>query len=160
GAAFFLLETKSITEIALLLGSTWIVNAAVIAAILIMIVAANMLVERYNLTNVKPYYIGLGLTLLFNYFVPISSLLGVSIVLRVVLSSLALSLPMFFAGVIFAITFSQADSIESALGSNLVGAVLGGMFEYSSLALGIRSLYIFALVFYALSAFTLFRKSK
>ena len=34
GAAFFLLETKSITELALLFGSTWIVNAAVIAAIL------------------------------------------------------------------------------------------------------------------------------
>jgi spermidine synthase len=159
GAAFFLLETKSITEIALLLGSTWIVNAAVIAAILIMIVAANMLVGRFEIKNVKPYYIGLGITLVLNYLVPISGLLGLSLVWRIILASLALSLPMFFAGVIFAITFSQTQSIESALGSNLVGAVLGGMVEYSSLALGIRSLYLFALLFYALSALAWFRKA-
>lgn len=49
--------------------------------------------------------------------------------------------------IVLAITFSQAESIESALGSNLVGAMLGSMIEYSSLALGIRSLYIFALLF-------------
>lgn len=152
GAAFFLLETKSITELALLFGSTWIVNAAVIAAILFVIVLANLLVERFQFTNPWPAYVLLGLALCFNYFFPVSSFLGMEWALRVVLASLSLALPLFFAGLIFATTFSQTTSVEIALGSNLIGAVLGGIFEYTSLVYGIRVLYLFALMFYLLSA--------
>jgi hypothetical protein len=155
GAAFFLLETKSITEMALLFGSTWIVNAAVIAAILTMIVIANLIVERLRLTDPRLFYLLLAASLLFDFFVPVSSFLGLPLVERIVLASLAQVIPLFFAGMIFAITFSQTDSIEIALGSNLVGAVLGGIFEYASLVLGIRSLYLFALAFYILSALVL-----
>ncbi|HJW84752.1 MAG TPA: hypothetical protein VJ754_10650 [Anaerolineae bacterium] len=155
GAAFFLLETKSITEMALLFGSTWIVNAAVIGAILTMIVIANLLVERFRLTDPRLFYVLLAGALLFDFFVPVSSFLGLPLVLRIGLASVAQAIPLFFAGMIFAITFSQADSIEIALGSNLIGAVLGGIFEYASLALGIRSLYLLALGFYALSALAL-----
>ncbi len=152
GAAFFLLETKSITELALLFGSTWIVNAAVIAAILFVIVVANLLVERFRFSRPWPFYVLLVAALCVNYLFPVSNLLGLSWGLRVVVASLALALPLFFAGLIFAITFSQSLSVETALGSNLLGAVLGGIFEYASLALGIRILYIFALLFYLLSA--------
>jgi hypothetical protein len=157
GTAFFLLETKSITEMALLFGSTWIVNAAVIAAILAMIIFANMIVERFRLTDARPYYALLAGMLLFNFFVPVSSYLGLPPVWRMGLVSLAQAAPLFFAGMIFAITFSRTDSIEIALGSNLIGSVLGGISEYASLALGIRSLYVLALVFYALSALWLWR---
>jgi SAM-dependent methyltransferase len=152
GAAFFLLETKSITEIALLLGSTWVVNAVVIAAILAMIVIANMIVERSKISNVRPMYAFLFVALLFNFFFPFGSFLGLPLVWRVLLAALAQALPLFFAGLIFAVTFSRTRAIEIALGSNLVGSVLGGIFEYSSLALGIRSLYLLALGFYVLSA--------
>ena len=157
GAAFFLLETKSITEMALLFGSTWIVNAAVIAAILTMIVIANLVVERFRMTDARPYYVLLVAALLFDYFVPVSSFLGLPFAWRIVLASLAQAIPLFFAGMIFAITFSQTGSIEIALGSNLLGGVLGGIVEYASLALGIRSLYLLALVFYVLSAMALRR---
>jgi hypothetical protein len=160
GAAFFLLETKSITEIALLLGSTWIVNAVVIAAILCMIVIANVLVERFKLTDTRPYYLLLIASLLFNYFISLSTFLGLSLILRLILASLAQALPLFFAGIIFAISFRQTDSVEIALGSNLIGAILGGIFEYASLALGIRSLYLFAMAFYILSAIALFRMGR
>ena len=152
GTAFFLLETKSITEIALLLGSTWVVNSAVIAAILFMIVLANILIERWQLKDPRLFYVLLALTLLFNYFVPIGNLLGLALIWRVIFAGLMQALPLFFAGLIFAITFSQTKSIEIALGSNLLGAVIGGIFEYTSLVLGIRSLYLLALAFYLLSA--------
>ncbi len=152
GAAFFLLETRSITEMALLFGSTWMVNAAVIAAILVMILLANALVETVKLENPLPFYVLLGLSLLFNFFVPSSAFLGMDTVLRVPLAALAAALPLFFAGVIFAVAFRKTKSIETALGSNMVGAVLGGLFEYVSLALGIRVLILIAFVFYALSA--------
>jgi hypothetical protein len=159
GAAFFLLETRSITEMALLFGSTWMVNAAVIAAILVMILLANVLVERAKIENPLPFYILLGLSLLFNYLVPSSAFLGWDTALRVPLAALAQALPLFFAGVIFAAAFRRAKSIETALGSNMVGAVLGGLFEYASLALGIRVLILIAFGFYALSAAVLMAKN-
>lgn len=151
GAAFFLLETKSITEMALLFGSTWIVNSVVIAAILIMIIAANMLVERFGLPDPRLFYALLTATLLFDYFVPVSSYLALPPPVRFTLAALTQAAPLFCAGIIFAVTFARAQSIEVALGSNLLGAVVGGIVEYSSLALGIRSLYLLALGFYLLS---------
>lgn len=160
GAAFFLLETKSITEIALLLGSTWIVNAAVIAAILTMILIANILVERFKIHDVRPFYTLLVVALIFNYFVSIGNFLGFSLIWRITLASLSQAIPLFFAGIIFAITFKQTKMVEVALGSNLIGAVLGGIFEYSSLMFGIRSLYLLALAFYIFSAWAYFRFGK
>lgn len=155
GAAFFLLETKSVTEMALLFGSTWIVNAVVIAAILTMIVLANLVVERFNLSDSNPFYVLLFITLLMNYFVPVNTYLGLPLAWRIILVSITQAIPLFFAGLIFAISFQKTTSVENTLGSNLLGAVLGGIFEYGSLILGIRSLYLLALVFYLLSALTL-----
>lgn len=42
GAGFLLVETKSITELSLLFGSTWVVNAAVFGAILVMALLATI----------------------------------------------------------------------------------------------------------------------
>lgn len=155
GAAFFLLETKSITEMALLFGSTWIVNAVVIAGILLMIVVANMIVLRFQMSNPYPWFMALFAVLLFNYFVPVSSYLGLSLGWRVGLSGIAQVVPLFFAGMIFAITFGQTHSIENALGSNMIGSVLGGVLEYASLMFGIRSLYLLALAGYVLAMLAL-----
>jgi hypothetical protein len=155
GAAFFLLETKSITEMALLFGSTWMVNAAVIAAILIMILLANALVEWKKIEDVRWFYALLALTLLFNFFVPISRFLGLATEIRIPSAAIFQALPLFFAGVIFAVQFRRTESIDVALGSNMVGAVLGGLCEYASLAFGIRILYVFAFGFYACSVLAL-----
>jgi hypothetical protein len=157
GAAFFLLETKSITEMALLFGSTWIVNAVVILAIMMEIVAANLLVQRYRWKDPTRFYWLLAISILINFFVPVSRFLGLDLTLRVILAALLQVIPLFFAGIIFAITFSQTRSIESSLGSNLIGSVLGGLFEYVSLATGIRSLYLLALLFYLASLWALKR---
>lgn len=159
GTAFFLLETKSITEMALLFGSTWIVNAVVIAAILTMIVIANLLVEHFHLHNPWPFYVLLGAALLFNFLAPASSFLNLPLMWSITLASLSQALPLFFAGIIFAITFSQTPSLEIALGSNLIGSVMGGIAEYTSLVLGIRALYLLALGFYVLSACALSRRN-
>src|SRR5205814_2084084 len=53
---------------------------------------------------------------------------------------LYLGLPMGLAAVIFASTFRQTRCGSAALASNLLGAVLGGVTEYLSLAYGIRAL--------------------
>jgi hypothetical protein len=61
-------------------------------------------------------------------------------------------LPILFAGVIFATSFRGLATVEIAFGSNLLGSVVGGMLEYSSLIFGMCALYLIAaLATYALS---------
>lgn len=160
GCAFFLIETKSITETALLFGSTWIVNSIVISAILAMILAANLFVGRCKPTDVRPYYALLLCSLLLNYMVPLSSILGQNFLLRGLISGFAISLPVFFAGIVFAISLSKMKTVELAFGSNLLGSVVGGMLEYTSLIYGIRSLYILAAFAYVLSLIAMRQRTK
>ena len=155
GCAFFLIETKSITEMVLLFGSTWVVNSIVISAMLVMIMGANLYVGKRKPTNVRPYYALLLCSLALNYLVPVSSILGQSFLLRGVVSGFMISLPIFFAGIVFAISLRKMRTVELAFGSNLLGAVVGGMLEYGSLVFGIRSLYILAALAYLLSLMAL-----
>jgi hypothetical protein len=45
GAGFLLLETRAITQLSLLFGSTWVVSAVVIGAFLCMALLSNLLEE-------------------------------------------------------------------------------------------------------------------
>ena len=70
-AGFMLLETKGVVQMALLFGSTWIVNSIIFFAILVMILLSNLFVlwfqprRRWTL-----YYTLLIAALLINYLVP------------------------------------------------------------------------------------------
>ena len=44
GAGFMLVETKAVVHMALLFGSTWMVNSVVFFAVLVMILLANLFV--------------------------------------------------------------------------------------------------------------------
>jgi hypothetical protein len=60
--------------------------------------------------------------------------------------------PVFSAGVIFAETFRRSNERSTALGSNIVGAVVGGLAENVSFVFGLKSLLLLAGVFYLLGA--------
>ena len=59
--------------------------------------------------------------------------------------------PILFAGVIFAQTFRDTSNPDQALGSNIAGAVLGGLAESLSGVLGFQYLLLVAMGFYLLS---------
>src|SRR5262249_40936896 len=59
GAAFMLLETKAVVQLALLFGSTWLVNSLVFSAVLILILFANLYVLRLRQVRLAWYYAGL-----------------------------------------------------------------------------------------------------
>lgn len=152
GSGFLLVEFKSMTEAALLFGSTWIVNSAVIAGILVMALCANAYISKKNEPNEKLFYLLLFAALALNYFVPVKEFLGDSgYLLKSAVCGLFLALPMLFAGMIFASSLKKTNRVELAFSSNMLGAMLGGLMEYSSLALGISQLYAVAAVFYLLS---------
>jgi hypothetical protein len=60
--------------------------------------------------------------------------------------------PIFFAGVIFATSFKRTTQPDRAFGINVAGAMIGGLAEYSSMALGFQYVVLIAILFYALSA--------
>src|SRR6185295_10857871 len=76
GAGFMLLETKGVVHMALLFGSTWIVNSIVFFAILVMILCANLYVLKAKPERLAPYYALLLAGLLANALVPMSTFLS------------------------------------------------------------------------------------
>ncbi len=151
GAAFMLLETRMVTELSLLFGSTWIVNVSVFAGILLMIVGGNAWVARRAPRNIGPWYVPLFASLALTWAVGAGTLNQLELEPRLLLAGVTFASPVLFAAVIFASLLRQAPDPSAALGSNLLGAVLGGFVEYSSMALGLRAMTVLALLFYAAS---------
>ena len=152
GAAFMLLETTSIVRFSLLFGSTWMVNSLVFFSVLAMVMLAIWVSHRTTIKWLWILYVMLFAILALNYVLPLDRLLAGSAVLRFVGSSLLLFSPIFLANLIFAQTFKGEEGAAAvALASNTLGSLFGGMFEYSSLALGYRNLILFVAAFYALS---------
>ena len=60
--------------------------------------------------------------------------------------------PAYFAGVIFARSYAAARFQSDALGSNILGALCGGILESLSFWIGIRGLVLVSLGLYVLSA--------
>jgi SAM-dependent methyltransferase len=151
GAAFALLETRAVTEIGLVLGSTWTTNAVVISSILTMILVANLVATRFPRVPLPVVYGLLLAALVFNYLVSLRATLNLSYGLAVLVAALQVGLPLLLSGIVFARSFARAEDTGSALGANLMGAVLGALLEYSSLLFGLRELYLLALAFYVVS---------
>ena len=61
-------------------------------------------------------------------------------------------LPILFAGIVFATAFRDSESPDIDFGSNIAGAVLGGLSESLSLIVGFNYLLVLALTFYVLSS--------
>jgi hypothetical protein len=151
GAGFMLLETVSITRAALLFGSTWIVNAIVIASVLIVIFLGNLLVKNNKAPRSTLCWLGLFASLLANHRIPISLILNFTPWIRLILTFCWVGVPIFFASLLFSHSFKSARNTASLFGANLLGIVIGGCLEYSSMVFGLNSLYLLAVFTYALA---------
>jgi len=151
GAGFMLLETKGVVHMALLFGSTWIVNSVVFFAILVMILFANFYVLRFRPKNLALFYLLLFAALVMNILIPMNRFLGLSGALKVIASCAVVFAPVFFAGVIFAECFRESKNPDIDFGSNIAGVILGGLSEYLSLVFGFNQLLWLAIGFYLLS---------
>ncbi|HSA60347.1 MAG TPA: hypothetical protein VLJ37_11760 [bacterium] len=152
GAGFMLIETKAVVSMALLFGSTWVVNSVVFFAMLVMILAANGWILKFEPKRLWPYYGGLLTALALNVLIPLDVFLGISRSLQVVGSCALVFSPVLFAAVLFAAAFRHTGAPDRAFGFNIAGAMLGGLAEYGSMLLGFRHMLWVAILFYALSA--------
>jgi SAM-dependent methyltransferase len=152
GAGFMLVETKAVTQMALLFGGTWMVNTAVFAAILVMSLAGNLFAGWIRPKRLEPYYAGLFGALALGLVVSPSAFLGFSPTVQIVGACLIVFAPIAFAGVIFATSFRRTSQPDRVFGANVAGALVGGLAENTSVVLGFQLLLCVAFGFYLLSA--------
>lgn len=148
GAAFLLLETRMVTELSLLFGSTWIVNASVFAGVLVMVLLANGYVIWRTPSRIQPWYVPLVISLLAVWWFGAGMLNQFSLLTRGILGGLLFALPVFFAGVIVSTLLKRAKDVPGALGSNILGSVVGGCLEYLSMYAGLRKMTLLAIALY------------
>jgi len=151
GAAFLLLETKSVVQFALLFGTTWLVNALVFIGVLVAVLAAIEIARRWTFRRPKLLYAVLLFCLVVAWLVPLDSLLKLDFLPRFVCAVLLAFAPILIANLIFAQRFKDVAESVTAFGANLLGAMLGGILEYVSLLTGYRALLIIVAALYGLS---------
>jgi hypothetical protein len=151
GAAFMLLETKNVVQFALLFGTTWFVNALVFFGILLSVYVAIEVARRVPVRNYGVLYLCLFAALAVAWIVPPESLLALDVPLRLAAAAGLAFAPIFLANLVFAERFRDVGASTVAFGANLLGAMAGGVLEYSSLVLGYRSLLIVIAALYGLA---------
>jgi hypothetical protein len=160
GMAFMLVETKSITKLSLLFGATWLVSSVVIFIIIALAYIANLIVMKYQPKQVWPLYVGLGLTLILDYFFVLPESSNINAIFLSCLTSVINCLPVFFGGLIFSRLLADSKNATALLSINLLGVAIGGILENLCLHTGIRNLSVVAFIIYMASCLPLFLKSK
>lgn len=151
GAAFLLLETKSISFFSLLFGTTWMVNSLAFAGVLTSVLIANLVVFRFRIRHAWVVFCMLMLSLLVAYLCPTAALLNIEAAPVRYLAGISLVFaPIFFGNLIFSREFRDVEASTRAFGWNLLGAVAGGGLEYLSLLIGQRNLLWIVAACYAL----------
>jgi spermidine synthase len=142
GLAFLLLETKSIVQFSLLFGTTWINTSLVFLAVLSMVLAANWTATLFRSARLLPLAYALLLASCFaGLAYPLRNLLEVDgVPLRFAIASVMTFSPIFFANLIFSVSFRDVVVPEQLFGWNLLGATIGGFVEYTSMATGYNAL--------------------
>jgi hypothetical protein len=151
GAGFLLLETKGVTELSLLFGSTWAVNSVVIAAFLCMALLSNLLVMKWRIL-VPVAYAALILTAMLTTIFPYAELNSLSLGIRMLVAGAITAVPVFFSGIVFSRSLSESTNANQALGVNLIGAIFGGALESTVMIGGTGILGPIAILLYIGSA--------
>ena len=154
GAGFMLLETKAIIQFALLWGSTWVVASLAIAAVLTMALVANFVVSRVEIR--RPWLVGgvLIALLALNAAIPVGRIAFESRAAESVFYALLMFSPIFCAGLLFGSAIKRSTSLPRDYGTNLLGAMVGGVAEYLSLVTGFGLLLGVVALFYVAALLT------
>ena len=132
----------------LLFGTTWIVNALAFFAILLVVLAAIGVNARLRIPRAWPIYAAIIIALALNALLPPTALLLDPPWLRYALAAALVFAPIFFANVAFSFSFRDSQAADMAFASNVVGAMVGGVLEWTALLTGYQALLAIAAVLY------------
>ncbi|HEX6401422.1 MAG TPA: spermidine synthase [Actinomycetota bacterium] len=148
GAAFLLLETSNVVRFALLFGTTWLVNALVFGGILVSVYVAIEVSRRIRFRRSEALFAVLFATIVVAWAVPPESLLGLPFLPRFAAAVALGFTPVFVANLVFAERFRDVGASAVAFGTNLLGAIVGGILEYAALVTGYRALLVLVALLY------------
>ena len=148
GVAFLLLETKNVVQFALLFGTTWFVNAFVFIGVLLSVLVAVAISKRVVIKRTAWLYGALLISVAVNWLVPGRALLSMPTPVRLAVAVLLAFAPIFLANLVFASRFRDTTNSTAAFGANLLGAMVGGLLEYTSLVIGYRHLLLLVAALY------------
>jgi hypothetical protein len=151
GAAFLLLETKSVVQFALLFGTTWFVNALVFGGVLLSVLAAIEVARRHRVQRPSRLYLALLAALAVAWLLPAPALLHLDFWPRLLVAATVAFLPIFLANLVFAGRFRDVGDSTGAFGANLLGAMVGGLVEYVALVTGYQALLLVVAGLYGLA---------
>jgi hypothetical protein len=154
GVAFLLLETKNVTQFALLFGTTWLVNALVFLGVLLSVLVAVAVSRRVTFRHPIRLYVVLLAALALAFAIPPDRLLDLSVVPRFVVAVSLAFFPIFTANLVFTQRFKATADSTVAFGANLLGAMVGGLLEYVALITGFRMLLVVVAIAYGLAFLT------
>jgi hypothetical protein len=141
-------------QFALLFGTTWFVNALVFAGVLVAVLAAVEVSRRVVVKQPGWLYLILLAALIVAWSVPSSALLGLPSAARFGAAAALAFTPIFVANLVFAQRFRDTGDSSLAFGANLLGSMVGGVLEYTSLIFGYRWLLVMVAVLYGLAFLT------
>lgn len=145
GVGFMLIETNTITRMALVFGSTWVVTSLAVMLVLLAALVSNFVIERFTFPSV-PAGVGLvAIATLANYVIAPHVYLTLANPVRVPLAVLHVYLPILASSLVFGRLFQRSEKSSYDLGMNILGAMFGGMLEYTSLIVGTSAVYLLAL---------------
>jgi hypothetical protein len=148
GVAFLLLETSGLVRMALLFGSTWFVNALVFASVLVMVLIANAIANRFALRYGGALFVLLLASLALAFAVRPAALVSLDALPKYLVATCVLFVPILLANLAFSRAFRDCAWPASAFGANLLGAVVGGALENIALLTGYRALLLIAAALY------------
>jgi hypothetical protein len=148
GAGFMLLETNTITRMALIFGSTWIVTSVAVILVLLAALVSNIIVQRFASPSIFTVIGLVAISVLLNYAVDIHYYLALPEPIRTSLAALQVYLPMLGSSLLFGRLFQRSAKSSYDLGMNIFGALFGGMLEYISLVIGIQAVYLLSLILF------------
>jgi hypothetical protein len=148
GAGFMLLEVQNVSKAAVVLGNTWVVNAVIISGVMVMILLANLVAARFPRLPMTPVYGLLVASCLGLYWLDLSTFAFLPYATKAALVGLLTSLPMLFSGIVFVRSFAAAERKDSALGANLMGALVGGLLQTVTFVTGIKALLLIVAALY------------
>lgn len=125
-----------------------------------MILLANTAVMRGWFTKPRWAFAGLFASVLLDWVFKLNSVaLVAEPTLNLALTLALLAVPLFFASIVFADCYAGVPEASVALGYNLLGAMVGGVLEYCSMAWGVNNLNLLSLAAYAGVALLVYRRS-
>jgi hypothetical protein len=119
-----------------------------------LILGANLFVYLFKDVRMDLIYVFLLVSIAASYLIPPGYFNAYGYHVKTLFSMAVLNMPVFFVGIVFMDSFSRTQSKDAALGSNLMGAAVGGLIETLSFVTGIKALVIAVFILYAASYYS------